>query len=65
MGTFQSSTNIGDLLGAGIFAIVGVWLGASWPIIVFITCLTMALAAILFATCGEERPRGHFKSIID
>jgi hypothetical protein len=65
MGTFASSANAGDLLGTAIFSVIALGIGGSWYIVTFITSITMAVMAALFAIFGEERPPRNYRAIID
>lgn len=65
MGTFASSANFGDLLGAGVFAAVALGAGGSWYVVIFITSIVMVITALMFAAFGAEKPVGDYKEIIN
>jgi len=65
MGTFASSANAGDLIGAGIFAAVALGAGGGWASVVFITSVVMVIAAALFAAFTSEKPTGEYFDIIN
>ena len=65
MGTFASSANAGDLIGAGIFAAVALGAGAGWATVVFITSVVMVISAGLFAAFTSEKPTGEYYDTIN